>query len=107
MTRKTKKIILLIFGFILTAVFTGIFVENLLRYELGSGEFWTWFIMQMSAIFIAGFIPIDISMRMHAKDIMIENERLSKFLKVISVLLILIGVIAVTIGPMIFNRIYK
>lgn len=105
MKRKTKKKILFIFGFAATAVFIGIFVENMSRFESASMDYWTWFTMQMCAIVFAGFIPICISMRMHAKDIMIENERLSKFLKVMSVLLILIGVIAVTIGPMIFNRI--
>lgn len=103
MQRKTKKVILLIFGFAAAAVFIGIFVENMLNFELVSWNYWIWFTMRMSTIVLLGFIPICISMRMHAKDIMTENEQLSKLLNFTSVLLILIGVFALTLGPMIFS----
>lgn len=41
MQRKTKKRIILIFGFAATAVFAGIFFENVSNY-LGTDKFWGW-----------------------------------------------------------------
>lgn len=60
---------------------------------------------QMSGVFLVGIIPICISVLMHAKDIKIENERLAKFLKAISIIIILASVFILAIGPLVLSEI--
>lgn len=104
MQRKTKKRIILIFGFAATAVFAGIFFENVSNY-LGTDKFWGWIMFQMSGVFLVGIIPICISILMHSKDIKLENERRAKVLKALSIIIILISVFILTIGPLVLSEI--
>ena len=105
MQRKTKKKIFLIFGFVATAVFTGIFLENISKYELWSDKFWGWIAFQMSGVFLVGVIPICISILMHSRDIKLENEKRAKFLKALSITIILVSIFLVAFSPFVCSEI--
>ena len=83
--RKIIKLILFIFGAVVTAFCTVLFIMNILHLTLGTKVFWHISQFGMGIILMIGLVPMSIAMLMHAKDIKDKKKGFAVFLTILSI----------------------